>query len=138
MPFSLGNDPVAEWPQTEGAEAGYVFKSAEIGNDGIPVIKYTFNGMQVEERIMPAHGDNGFRREIKITEATETIRYLAAAGAHVDPIANGFELNGAWETRVEAGDAPHSVEAIGGAYAALIYILTPVEGRIEIAQEVEW
>jgi hypothetical protein len=138
MPFSEGTDPAAPWPDVKGTEAGYAYKGIRRDKNDTPVIMYTFNGIDIEERFMPHDGDNGFRREILMTGADRAIRFLPVIGAHVDPIEDGFELNGAWETRIDVSNATHSVESIGGAWAALIYILTPVDGRIEIAQEVEW
>jgi hypothetical protein len=138
MPFSEGSDPAVPWPNTEGKEAGYTYKETQVDENGVPFVSYTFNDLHIEEHFTAHDGDNGFKRVISITGAKHPVRFLAAAGAHVDPIPHGFELNGAWETRIEAPNSTHSVEAIGGAYAALIYILTPVGGKIQITQEVEW
>jgi cytochrome c2 len=79
-------------PRTFGAYAGYRFKGYRIEKDGVPVFRYTVNGIDVEDTMRPLAGGGGLKRTVVLRGGGE-----------------GWLFQGAGE-----GVAPRPVEWRGG------------------------
>lgn len=137
VPFAHGDfkDP---WPEVEGTEADYHFEGIRLNADHVPTMLYRFGDIDIEETVTPFDKDNGFKRSFVLTNVTTPLRYVVAVGAHVDEEGDGYRVNSDWETKLNISGAELRQVMAPNGFAALVTLITPVDGRIEFSQEVIW
>lgn len=138
MPFAMGGDAKAPWPETEGAEAGYRFRGIRIDAEGVPILLYTYNDIEIEERFTPIGDAEGFKRSFTMSGVEAPLRYVVAVGAHVDDEGDHYRVNSDWTTKMNAPNARFQQVMAPNGFAAEICILEPADGHIEFSQEVRW
>ena len=75
MPLAQLRSAADPWPVACGAEAGYVFKGYRLGPDGVPVLRYRIDAVEVEDVIRPDEAGTGLRRVLTVRGAGDNWFY---------------------------------------------------------------
>lgn len=130
----------APWPTAVPRESGYAFRGYRLDGQGRPTFRYDGPGFHVEDQPLPQpRGEEGsFRRRLTVTASAEGewLYFRAARGRTIEPVGDGWRVDGAWTVRVRGGGEPFVRESAGG--RELIVPLLSAGGAIQWEQEIDW
>jgi hypothetical protein len=66
MPLARLTGPDAAWPDETGSAAGYRFRGFQVDDDGVPEFLYSFDRIEVADRLEPAGDGTGLRRTLRL------------------------------------------------------------------------
>jgi mono/diheme cytochrome c family protein len=140
--FAKLADPRASWPATSAKEAGYKFLGYSLGDKQRPTLRYSFDGVTVEDFIRPQGTDKNPNLLRTMTLSTEQppkdIHFRAATGRSIEPQADGWYLvDKLWRMRVSTPGASAIVRQADNGAELLVPLIWQGK-QIVIEQEFNW
>lgn len=126
-----------EWP--EGGGAAPRFEGYRLDSDRVPVFRYSWDGVDVEDSIRPLADGSGWRRSMVLRGEGSQVFFMAGRGKVVERKGNNtFEIDKQVVVRVfsETGEAP-VVRKSGNAWELLQPVSLSAEA-VRIDEEVRW
>ena len=138
MPLASLESGQSPWPDRLGKKAGYRMGGFRVSPAGEPTFLYSFRGIAVQERLLPADDTAGFRRTLELTGDGESVWFLAARAPKIESQGAGLYSAGGLQVRLHEPEASMAVLRRSGEADELLLPIRFREGRARVEQEISW
>ena len=138
MPLASLKNGLSPWPDRTGKEAGYRMGGFRISPSGAPTFLYSFQGIAVEERLIPSHDSTWFRRTLELTGAGDSVWFLAARAPKIESQDGGLFSAEGLKVRLREPEVSVAHLRRSGNADELLLPIRFRKGRARVQQEVSW
>ena len=138
MPLAILESEKSSWPTDMGKKAGYRMQGFRIESSGEPTFLYSFQGIEVEERVVPMEDGRWFERTFDLRGEAASVWLLLGRARKIQQESQGTYVAGNIRIRLRDPEALNIVLRKRVEGEELIIPLRFQEGRSSVRQELTW
>ena len=138
MPLAFLESGLSPWPGGMGEQAGYRMRGFRVSPSGEPTFLYSFQGVAVQERLIPSPDKAWFRRTLDLTGDGDSVWFLAARAPKIESQDAGIYSAGGLKVRLREPEVSMAVLRRSGNAGELLLPIRFREGRARVQQEISW
>lgn len=146
-PLALLESEETAWPTTPPKDRGYKFFGYSLDQNRRPVFRYSFGGIQVEDRVVPVaveSRESDLKRTVVISSkdnSPSVVFFRAADGKSIEALDDKWykvtNSTGTYRLKVETTDAKPVIRESGGKQEMLIELKVGAEPT-KLSQHISW